>query len=171
MILSISCAWHITCTHSLMVIVWLLFCTCLASQAACIPHILSGNDVVVAAETGSGKTHGYLVPLIDKICGTSDPHGIRNDSQESPNPYKCSVILCPNVMLCEQVVRMASCLCDGNGEPLLRISAVCGRQVIIFALFSFFFFKFVFPFTYPVNSAINRILLIKMHLLYHVWPS
>eukprot|EP00268_Persea_americana_P069641 TRINITY_DN9933_c0_g1_i1.p1 TRINITY_DN9933_c0_g1~~TRINITY_DN9933_c0_g1_i1.p1 ORF type:complete len:617 (+),score=112.94 TRINITY_DN9933_c0_g1_i1:60-1853(+) len=97
-------------------------------QAACIPHILSGNDVVVAAETGSGKTHGYLVPLIDKICGTSDPHGIRNDSQESPNPYKCSVILCPNVMLCEQVVRMASCLCDGNGEPLLRISAVCGRQ-------------------------------------------
>ncbi|CAA2955253.1 DEAD-box ATP-dependent RNA helicase 22 [Olea europaea subsp. europaea] len=33
-------------------------------QAVCIPSILSGSDVVVAAETGGGKTHGYLIPLI-----------------------------------------------------------------------------------------------------------
>ncbi|PWA46732.1 DNA/RNA helicase, DEAD/DEAH box type, N-terminal [Artemisia annua] len=39
-----------------------------------------------------------------------------------------SLVLCPNVMLCEQVVRMANCICDDNGEPLLRVAAVCGRQ-------------------------------------------
>nr|GEW21670.1 DEAD-box ATP-dependent RNA helicase 22 [Tanacetum cinerariifolium] len=48
-------------------------------QAGCVPRILDGNDVVVAAETGS-------------------------------------------------VVRMANCICDDNGEPLLRVAAVCGRQ-------------------------------------------
>ncbi|KAL7589064.1 hypothetical protein Lser_V15G40399 [Lactuca serriola] len=32
-------------------------------QAVSLPPILHGNEVVVAAETGSGKTHGYLVPV------------------------------------------------------------------------------------------------------------
>ncbi|KAJ8752603.1 hypothetical protein K2173_005492 [Erythroxylum novogranatense] len=48
-------------------------------QAACIPSILSGKDVVVAAETGS-------------------------------------------------VVRMANCLCDDDGESVVKVMAVCGRQ-------------------------------------------
>ena len=41
-----------------------------------------------------------------------------------------SLVLCPNVMLCEQVVRMANCLRGDNGEPLLKAAAVCGKQVI-----------------------------------------
>lgn len=32
-------------------------------------------------------------------------------------------------MLCEQVTKMANCLRGDTGEPLLRVSAVCGRQV------------------------------------------
>ncbi|KAA8529524.1 hypothetical protein F0562_033677 [Nyssa sinensis] len=97
-------------------------------QAACIPCILSGNDVVVAAETGSGKTHGYLVPLIEKLYGASNnPEDTLADKGLS-QPHWLSLVLCPNVMLCEQVVRMANCLCDDNGEQLLRVAAVCGRQ-------------------------------------------
>ncbi|XP_026381772.1 DEAD-box ATP-dependent RNA helicase 22-like isoform X1 [Papaver somniferum] len=102
-------------------------------QAACIPSIHSGNDVVVAAETGSGKTHGYLVPLInnllksdssddDSVSGTSDlNHG-------APRFGKFSLVLCPNVMLCEQVTKMANSLVGDSGEALLRVAAVCGRQ-------------------------------------------
>ncbi|KAI3970562.1 hypothetical protein MKX01_024209 [Papaver californicum] len=101
-------------------------------QAACIPLIHSGNDVVVAAETGSGKTHGYLVPLInnllksdssdDSVSGTGDlNHG-------APRFGKFSLVLCPNVMLCEQVTKMANCLVSDSGDPLLRVAAVCGRQ-------------------------------------------
>ncbi|XP_006836739.2 DEAD-box ATP-dependent RNA helicase 22 isoform X1 [Amborella trichopoda] len=97
-------------------------------QAACIPSILSGNDIVVAAETGSGKTHGYLVPLIDNLCTNADVVEDKNHNQSFPMPLKFSLVLCPNVMLCEQVVRMAKCLCNSDGEPLLSISAVCGRQ-------------------------------------------
>ncbi|XP_060214384.1 DEAD-box ATP-dependent RNA helicase 22 [Lycium barbarum] len=97
-------------------------------QATCIPSILSGADVVVAAETGSGKTHGYLVPLIDKLCQISDNSGAIADRDVSKH-HRLSLVLCPNVMLCEQVVRMANSLCNDSGTPLLSIAAVCGRQV------------------------------------------
>ncbi|XVE75103.1 hypothetical protein DITRI_Ditri12bG0070100 [Diplodiscus trichospermus] len=96
-------------------------------QAACLPSILSGKDVVIAAETGSGKTHGYLVPLIDKLYSVQ--HDGDNDSEQAPaSPHRFSVVLCPNVLLCEQVVRMANGLSGDNGEPFLRVAAVCGRQ-------------------------------------------
>ncbi|KAL2510202.1 DEAD-box ATP-dependent RNA helicase 22 [Forsythia ovata] len=97
-------------------------------QAVCIPSILSGTDVVIAAETGSGKTHGYLIPLIDKLCGTSDVSESDLDDQKLKKHRQISLVLCPNVMLCEQVVRMANSLCGDSGEPLLRVAAICGRQ-------------------------------------------
>lgn len=101
-----------------------------AFQASCIPCILSGNDVVVAAETGSGKTHGYLVPLMEKLCTIPDNSVNSAVDGEVKLPHRLSLVLCPNVMLCEQVVRMANGLCDDAGEPLLRVAAVCGRQVL-----------------------------------------
>nr|AKF43354.1 DEA(D/H)-box RNA helicase family protein [Erodium texanum] len=96
-------------------------------QAACIPSILSGKDVVVAAETGSGKTHGYLVPLIDKLCQEHDSGNAVSDEKSSP-PRRIFLVLCPNIMLCEQVVRMANSLCNSSGQPLLSVATVGGQQ-------------------------------------------
>ncbi|BBG94127.1 DEA(D/H)-box RNA helicase family protein [Prunus dulcis] len=99
-------------------------------QAASIPSILSGKDVVVAAETGSGKTHSFLVPLIDKLCNEqNDSANIASSDQGVSQPRKISLVLCPNVTLSEQVVRMADGLCDENGKPLLSVVSLCGRQV------------------------------------------
>eukprot|EP00262_Sarcandra_glabra_P003743 TRINITY_DN1452_c0_g1_i1.p1 TRINITY_DN1452_c0_g1~~TRINITY_DN1452_c0_g1_i1.p1 ORF type:complete len:455 (+),score=83.15 TRINITY_DN1452_c0_g1_i1:34-1365(+) len=58
----------------------------------------------------------------------SGPSEGNDDDQSFPNPHRSALVLCPNVMLCEQVVRMANCLCNSCGEPLVRISSVCGRQ-------------------------------------------
>lgn len=94
--------------------------------------------MVVAAETGSGKTHGYLVPLIHRLCnGEGGSENVVSQQGESTPPHKFSLVLCPNVTLCEQVVRMANGLCGDAGQPLLTVAAVCGRQVISFRLFSF----------------------------------
>jgi superfamily II DNA/RNA helicase len=84
--------------------------------------------VIVAAETGSGKTHGYLAPIIDQLTNTALDSEVTN-REERPFPLKnISLILCPNVMLCEQVVRMVNGLVDEDGNPLLRVEAVCGSQ-------------------------------------------
>ncbi|TXG56364.1 hypothetical protein EZV62_017677 [Acer yangbiense] len=97
-------------------------------QAASIGPILSGKDVVVAAETGSGKTHSYLIPLIDKLCGARDGSENTNSERALTTLDGLSLVLCPNVLLCEQVARMANGLFGDNGEPLLRAAAICGRQ-------------------------------------------
>ncbi|KAI4314277.1 hypothetical protein L6164_027202 [Bauhinia variegata] len=97
-------------------------------QASSIPCVLSGKDIVIAAETGSGKTYSYLVPLIEKLhCSHYSSVNTASDQQVSP-PRQLLLVLCPNVQLCEQVVRMANCLCGENGKPFVNVAAVCGRQ-------------------------------------------
>ena len=36
-----------------------------AIQSMCWPTLLSGNDLVGIAQTGSGKTLGFLIPILD----------------------------------------------------------------------------------------------------------
>ena len=38
-----------------------------AIQLQSIPHLLSGHDVVGLAQTGTGKTAAYLIPILDEI--------------------------------------------------------------------------------------------------------
>ncbi|CAI0411437.1 unnamed protein product, partial [Linum tenue] len=101
-------------------------------QAESIPSILSGKDSIIAAETGSGKTHSYLVPLIHKLSASSGGAVSGSASDKGFKPSReVSLVLCPNVLLCEQVVRMANGLRDDNGDPLIKVAAVCGRQVVL----------------------------------------
>lgn len=37
-------------------------------QEEVIPKVLKGENMIVKAETGSGKTHAFLIPLIDKLA-------------------------------------------------------------------------------------------------------
>jgi ATP-dependent RNA helicase DDX49/DBP8 len=43
-------------------------------QANCIPRILNGEDCIGCAETGSGKTLTFVLPILQKLC--EDPYGI-----------------------------------------------------------------------------------------------
>ena len=46
-------------------------------QQQVIPHILDGRDIIASAQTGTGKTAAFLLPLINKIITTPhDPHAI-----------------------------------------------------------------------------------------------
>lgn len=43
------------------------FDTCTPVQEKCIPEILDGKDVLGVAQTGTGKTAAYLLPILSKI--------------------------------------------------------------------------------------------------------
>ncbi|KAI6225111.1 RNA helicase [Aphelenchoides fujianensis] len=43
-------------------------------QAACIPQVLAGADVLGCAKTGTGKTIAFAAPILQKLA--VDPFGI-----------------------------------------------------------------------------------------------
>jgi ATP-dependent RNA helicase RhlE len=43
-------------------------------QDQVIPHILEGKDVIACAQTGTGKTAAYLLPVLHKISENNIPH-------------------------------------------------------------------------------------------------
>jgi ATP-dependent RNA helicase RhlE len=62
-------------------------------QSGAIPHALEGHDLVATAETGSGKTAAYLIPLIERLYRGQSMTGIR------------AIILSPTRELAAQVAR------------------------------------------------------------------
>ena len=42
-------------------------------QERVIPEILNGKDVMAAAQTGTGKTAGFTLPLLQLLGGRSKP--------------------------------------------------------------------------------------------------
>ena len=48
-----------------------------------MPVLASGTDVVLAAETGSGKTICYLAPVISQLLQLNHNHGLHVSRPES----------------------------------------------------------------------------------------
>jgi len=67
-----------------------------AIQRECIPHILLGKDLLGIAQTGTGKTASFSLPLIDKI--------ISDNRKNLPKGVK-SLILTPTRELASQIER------------------------------------------------------------------
>ena len=70
-------------------------------QVQTIPRLLAGHDVIVQSQTGSGKTHAFLLPLIQRL----------NDEQELPQ----LVITAPSRELATQTYEMAKTLLQAAG--------------------------------------------------------
>lgn len=72
-------------------------------QKQCIPAVLAGRDVVCLAETGSGKTLGYLLPMTAFLA--------RSASSGALSPTPLALVVVPTRELAEQVhLELASLL-------------------------------------------------------------
>jgi len=83
-------------------------------QAATLPDALAGRDVLGRGRTGSGKTLGFLLPMLTRLA--ADPRKRR------PN-YPRALILAPTRELAAQIQRAAEPLAAALG---LRTTAVFG---------------------------------------------
>ncbi len=78
-------------------------------QAGAIPHAISGRDLLLSAQTGSGKTAAFVLPILDKLAKISQdkPKSSQDFSQKSHNRHQKvaikALILTPTRELAMQV--------------------------------------------------------------------
>jgi len=77
--------------------------TCTLVQTKVLPVAFEGSDILVSAETGSGKTFAYLLPVLNKII-----------QQASPDTATRCLILVPTRELAEQIEAACKALCKFN---------------------------------------------------------
>lgn len=88
-------------------------------QAAAIPAILRGADVWASAQTGSGKTAAFALPLVQKLAAARRPHG----------RYVSALILVPTRELAAQVVEAVRRYARYLPQPLKTLVAVGGLSI------------------------------------------
>lgn len=83
-------------------------------QKMAIPEALKGNDIIGQAQTGSGKTIAFAIPILEKIF--------------VPDKSPQAIVLCPTRELCMQVASEISKV--GSKIKKLKVLAVYGGQPI-----------------------------------------
>lgn len=64
---------------------------CTPIQERCLPLILNGQDIAGLAQTGTGKTAAFLIPLIDRVLRSQNPQP--EDPRVFPDWQKSNFIL------------------------------------------------------------------------------
>jgi ATP-dependent RNA helicase DeaD len=83
-------------------------------QAKVIPHALEGKDILGSAQTGTGKTAAFGIPLISKLLLC---------------PHASALVIAPTRELAVQVMRMLEQLLEGN-RNLIRTALLIGGEAI-----------------------------------------
>lgn len=88
-------------------------------QTAAIPAVLGGGDVLVTAETGSGKTTAYVLPLLERWL---------SGSRDRPRPVS-ALILVPTRELAAQVREVVQQCSTHLPDRIKVVSAVGGVSI------------------------------------------
>lgn len=92
----------------------LTFTTPTKVQAATLPAALAGQDLLVCAETGSGKTAAFTLPILQYLL-----------QHPAPNSATRALILTPTRELAEQVVAHIRAL---SQFTFIKADSVCGGE-------------------------------------------
>lgn len=71
-------------------------------QQQAIPIILSGKDLIASAQTGTGKTAGFALPILQKLTELQNQTNKHDESRKSKRPLR-ALILAPTRELAAQI--------------------------------------------------------------------
>lgn len=89
-------------------------------QLQTIPKVMKGHNILCAAETGSGKTLSYLLPIVHRLQADKESQAYDEGSDKL-----CALVLVPSRELAEQVAAVSRTLCAPFG---LRTRTVGGGR-------------------------------------------
>jgi len=88
-------------------------------QAATIAPALAGRDVIGAAQTGTGKTAAFMIPIVERLRAAGNGSA----------PRGCAVVLAPTRELAEQIHGWAQRLGSGLKTALIVGGVAYGPQL------------------------------------------
>ena len=116
-------------------------------QAAAIPAVLEGKDVVASAQTGTGKTAAFMLPTLQRIAvekpgGAEKPAAKERDAAAGPNAsakrnakrgdakrgsakrnaYPRALIITPTRELAAQIDDVAKSVCESTGQQAVIVT-------------------------------------------------
>lgn len=99
------------------------FDMCTPIQEKCIPHILEGRDILGIAQTGTGKTAAYLLPVLSLLDdGEYAPHSY--GGRRHPAPFARDAINCVVMSPTRELAQQIDQAMQGFGYYLDSISSV-----------------------------------------------
>ncbi|KAI0095747.1 DEAD-domain-containing protein [Hypoxylon sp. NC0597] len=93
-------------------------------QAAAIPQILAGHDVIGKAATGSGKTLAFGIPIVEKWLDLSE-----DNSSQTASKIPLALVLSPTRELAHQLTDHIKKLCAGLPNSPYVCSVTGGLSV------------------------------------------
>lgn len=97
-------------------------------QSAAIPLVLAGRDVLAAAQTGTGKTAAFVLPILDRLR-----HHANTSFSPARHPVR-ALILVPTRELAMQVSEAVHKYADGTGISVVPLYGGAGMEQQIRAL-------------------------------------
>ena len=104
-------------------------------QAAAIPAVLVGKDVVASAQTGTGKTAAFMLPTLQRIAGEKRGEAEKSDAaagrgakrnakrgDDKRNAYPRALIITPTRELAAQIDAVAKSVCASTGQQAVIVT-------------------------------------------------
>ena len=109
-------------------------------QAAAIPAVLAGKDVVASAQTGTGKTAAFMLPTLQRIAVEKPGRAEKPDAKEpnaaagrgvkrgtkrggvKRNAYPRALIITPTRELAAQIDDVAKSVCASTGQQAVIVT-------------------------------------------------
>ena len=82
-------------------------------QEAAIPRVLAGRDVVGSAQTGTGKTAAFVLPILQRMTGPTVADG--------RTAHPSALVVTPTRELCGQIEEVGETLSTYSGRTVVAV--------------------------------------------------